>query len=75
MNYLERMIFARVAETPPMLPAAGPRIQPPLPPGVRMRTPNATPQRPERTAGMPAAARRALRYRNPRAVRFVEGTR
>lgn len=75
MNYLERMIFSRVAETPPMLPAAGPRIQPPLPPGVRMRTPHAPLRGPDRPVGMPAAARGALRYRNPRAVRFVEGSK
>ena len=72
MNYLERMIFSRMASTPAMLPAAGPRIQPPLPPGVRLRTPNATTAagtasgERARSVGMPAAARRALRFRNPR---------
>ncbi len=81
MNYLERLIFARIADTPPMLPAKGPRIQPPIPPAVRLRTPNAAPLARSRSAGMPAAARRALKHRNPRgatpnprAIRFVEGS-
>ena len=66
MNYLERLIFSRLASTPPMLPAGGPRIQPPLPPHVRLRTPNATARKAERSVGMPAAGWRSLRFRNAR---------
>ena len=81
MNYLERLLYASQAQTPAMLPEGGPRIQPPVPPHVRLRSPNAPPAAPTFRVGaqaraLPARARRGGRALPPRtAARIARGVR